>query len=241
MNKLGSKLSGLWDWIPLPCVLCQQLCDNHFQLCTTCYQTLPWRDPSWCCRWCGQDIIVQQSICGQCLRTKPAFDAVWSPFHYDETLKYLVSAFKFKQQLWAGHILATLMTGAYHRQQPQPQSCLIPVPLHWTRHFRRGFNQSLILAEALAKTTGMPCISNALCRCRRTASQSQLAHPQRKSNVRGAFSVEKFLVDMTVIIIDDVMTTGMTVNEVAIQLKKAGVRRVEIWCLARASGNHRCF
>ena len=111
---------------------------------------------------------------------------------------------------------------------------LIPVPLHWRRHFKRGFNQSLMLANGLSRVKQVPCYHRALIRQAATRPQSSLAFKQRKSNVKGAFKVKSLPNLSHVAIIDDVLTTGMTANELAKVLKLSGVIRVDVWCLCRA-------
>jgi ComF family protein len=117
--------------------------------------------------------------------------------------------------------------------QPRPQ-VLIPVPLHLTRLRQRGYNQSLELAKVIAKHTGIPIAFQACKRIRNTPPQTSLSGKQRQTNVKGAFEIIKIAPDWQhIALIDDVMTTGSTVAELARVFREAGVERVDIWCCAR--------
>ena len=116
--------------------------------------------------------------------------------------------------------------------QERPQA-LLPVPLHPNRWRERGYNQALELARPIAQRLGIRLLPNALQRLRDTPQQAQLALPQRQRNIRAAFAVPQALALQHIAIIDDVMTTGSTANEIARVLRAAGVKRVQVWVCAR--------
>jgi ComF family protein len=112
--------------------------------------------------------------------------------------------------------------------------CLLPVPLHSSRLRQRGFNQSIEIARVIAKRLQIPIVHDAVIRRRSTESQTGLTAKQRQKNIRGAFDVVGDLAGKHVLIIDDVVTTGSTVNELAKVLKRKGVKRVGVLSIARA-------
>jgi ComF family protein len=111
---------------------------------------------------------------------------------------------------------------------------LIPVPLHPNRLRERGFNQALELARPIASQLNIPLAADLCRRVRATPNQTQLAANKRRSNVRRAFEIKTQKLPGHVAIIDDVITTGSTVEELAYRLNRAGVKQVEVWSLARA-------
>ena len=110
---------------------------------------------------------------------------------------------------------------------------VIPVPLHPKRLKERGFNQSQLIGKSIAKTLNIPCSTKGVKRIVNTQAQSGLNSTERKRNIKNAFSVERSLPDH-IAIVDDVVTTGMTVSELARQARKCGVKRIDVWCIARA-------
>jgi ComF family protein len=118
----------------------------------------------------------------------------------------------------------------------EPIHCVIPVPLHWRRRWQRGYNQAEALARALAGACGFPCRSHWLARVRHTPAQHLLSPSARRANVQGAFHARKRpeLAGATVLLVDDVLTTGTTCSEAARALRDAGVRKVIVAVVARA-------
>lgn len=160
----------------------------------------------------------------------------WTPFRYQNPMGRLIQAFKFGHRLDVGRVLGSLMVQARSSsvalERPQ---LLIPVPLHAQRLRERGYNQALELARPLGRTLGIPVDAYSCVRTRATQVQSLLPQNQRAKNVKGAFALRKPLTVRHVAIIDDVMTTGATVTEMARVLTASGVGRVEVWACARAA------
>ena len=165
----------------------------------------------------------------------PAFAATWPGFAYQEEIERLVRRFKFHGDLAAGRLLANLLALRLSELGAPRPDLLIPVPLHRRRLLWRGFNQSALLARDLsAAMSGLPWTS-ALERVRNTAAQVQLPADGRVSNVRGAFRIDRLPgKPRFVALVDDVMTTGSTLNECARVLRASGVERVDVWVVARA-------
>ena len=117
--------------------------------------------------------------------------------------------------------------------QPLPEA-ILPVPLHSTRLRERGFNQALELARPMAQALALPLLIHHSQRTRATVAQTSLSAKQRRKNIRGAFQVTQPLPARHIAIVDDVMTTGQTINELAKTLRKAGATHIDVWVCARA-------
>ena len=217
--------------LPPRCLLCGAPGHDGIDLCADCAAELP-RNRS-CCARCALPLPTPAALCGQCQRHPPAWDVAWAPFRYGWPLDRLESRYKFGAALAAGRAL-----GALWQREPmlvELPALIVPVPLHRARLRQRGYNQALELARPLAKALGLPCRHDALRRTRVTGAQTELDAVARRRNVRGAFDVrEGIALPSHVAVLDDVMTTGATLAECARVLKRAGVRRVDVWALARA-------
>lgn len=155
-----------------------------------------------------------------------------APMAYAFPVDAAVKALKFKRRLFYAPGLAQLLLAAIH-ELPGDIDAVQPVPLHWRRRWLRGFNQALEIGRPVAKRLGMPLISSVQ-RKRATPFQSGLSARERASNLRSAFVVRGSLQYQHVLIIDDVITTGATVRQIARVLKHAGVERVSALAVARA-------
>jgi ComF family protein len=147
----------------------------------------------------------------------------------------LIAAFKYRNQLTSGRLLSQLLLAEICRRyadQPLPE-IIVPVPLHWRRQWRRGFNQSQCVASYLGAQLSIPVQLRRIQRIRRTPTQQGLNKPQRQRNLKRAFRVTKPFSGETIALIDDVMTTGTTCAEISRELLKAGAGEVHIWALAR--------
>ena len=146
----------------------------------------------------------------------------------------LVQQLKFSDKISFAPTLAQHMADVYLAKGIDLPDCLLPVPLHQRRLRERGYNQSIELARPLASLTGLPLSCDHVVRCRHTAPQVGNRIDARRRNIRGAFAIRAPVEATHVLIIDDVVTTGSTVNELAKLLKSSGVHRVGVLSLARA-------
>jgi len=172
-------------------------------------------------------------LCGQCLSKPPAFDASYAPFIYQDAMRHLITTLKFGTDYKNARLLGQLLA-EHLKQCPDKPDAIIPVPLHKARYIERGFNQSIEIARTVAKELDIALDLNSCQRTRNTPQQTRLTAKQRRKNIRNAFAVVKPISARHVAILDDVMTTGSTVRELAAVLKKAGVGRVDVWVCARA-------
>ena len=193
--------------------------------------------PPYCPRCCLPVTSGEAHLCSRCLRERLSFEAHRSYGIYEGTLKEAIHRFKYQgeRQLVKvfGDLLYPLFQTAFH---DHPVDLIAPVPLHIKRLRERGFNQSLLLARALSKRTGIPYYGRLLKKIKHTPVQTELRGRERRKNVKGAFRAEdiEIIGGKTIVLVDDVYTTGATINECARTLLKAGAARVSAITLARA-------
>ncbi|RFF28607.1 ComF family protein [Wenzhouxiangella sp. 15181] len=232
--RLESVTSGFGRWLlPPVCLICGQRAREGLDCCSGCAADLPVIDSQ--CHSCGLAMPAPTHACGRCTRRPPAFDRTWPGFAYAGPIERLVHRFKFHHDLAAGRVLAGLCARRLAAiGAPRPQA-LVPVPLHWRRHLWRGFNQSRMLAEDLSGFLGGIPVAPLLSRSRATPAQSGLPAASRGANVRNAFRAHlPACRPRHVALVDDVMTTGTTLDACARALKKTGIERVDVWVVARA-------
>lgn len=217
---------------PPRCSLCGDAGHDKLDLCVGCCNALA-RIPQPCYQ-CGLPLSgAEAKVCGICLKKPPNFDHVVCGYLYQQPLASLVQGLKFKARLQYARVLAQLMLmGLASRQHTLPER-LIPVPLHASRIRERGFNQAQLLAHLLSQALNIKLDAKSCRRHQHTQTQSNLNASQRRGNMRGAFKVIPPPA-AHVAIVDDVMTTGSTANELARALKRAGAERVEVWLASRA-------
>jgi ComF family protein len=214
--------------LPAACVLCGVEAVGVL-LCRRCQPLLPVHASA--CARCALPLPAPAPRCGECLGRAPAFDAALAAFRYEAPLDRLVQKFKYSEGLAVVRALAPWLAERVRAAGSRPDA-LLPIPLHRTRLRQRGYNQALVLARELARLLGLPVLCDGLERIRATATQAGLEADERRRNVRGAFVARPHL-PAHIALIDDVMTTGSTLDAAAQALKLAGVSRVEAWVLAR--------
>ena len=225
-NWLINSLNAI---IPPRCHLCDAP-GKH--LCADCRADLPGLQHI--CLRCGVALETDTlaRFCGACLQSPPHFQLTLCPYAYQSPLSHLVMALKYQRRLSLVPVLAGAL--AEHVAQCAVEvDALLPVPLHASKLRQRGFNQALELARPLARQFGLPIMPQ-LERHRATEAQSSLHADARQKNVRDAFRIKQPFDYQRVAIVDDVMTTGSTVNEIAKLLTVAGVEEIQVWCVARA-------
>lgn len=216
---------------PATCVLCGQVASGDLDLCSGCRADLP--RVAGACRRCGLPLAGVGGVeCGECLQDPPPWSRTLAPWRYDDPIKYLIHAMKFRQKLTLARVLGMLLAEECSRDEYRPD-VLVPVPLHASRLRERGYNQALELARPISQRLGVP-LDGLVERVRATQAQSDLPSTQRERNIRGAFEVRRPVSGKRVAIVDDVMTTGATVREIAATLMAAGAQDVQVWVVARA-------
>mgnify|MGYP002554972021 CR=1 FL=1 len=233
-------LTRLINSIPRPCALCHSnsengICDDchhryfsrQLPRCSTCANALPFHDPE-----------NENLLCGDCIKKLPSFDQTIVATDYEPPLDQLVHLLKFRTNLAMAPIMGKLIYKAIENNgHPVRPDYLIAVPLGKQRLIERGFNQSLEIAKTLSRSLKVDLVFNLVERSRETEKQSTISFKERKKNVRNAFRIveaNRHLIDNSHIgIIDDVMTTGDTLEEIAVLLKKAGAGRITNFVFAR--------
>jgi len=200
-------------------------------LCAQCDADLPRLQGQFCPR-CAL-ASPAGAVCGRCLTQAPHYDATIAALAYEFPADVLVQSLKFHGELALARVLADILAKSISNFARQNVDCLIPVPLSAERLRGRGYNQSLEVARHVARATGAR-LAPELCERRRdTPAQIDLPLAERAKNVRGAFHCPRLVAGASVAVLDDVMTTGATLDEIAATLKRAGAGRVENWVIAR--------
>jgi ComF family protein len=234
-------LQGLVQIVyPGICSLCGELLSaEEADFCASCRSALT-TDPEIACPRCASTVgpyVFLDKGCPRCRDQAFAFERVLRLGAYDGPLRQAILRMKnpagqglaeLAGRLWAEHARESL--------RGLSADCVVPVPLHWWRRWQRGYNQSEALARALAARLGLPCRPRWLYRRRNTPSQMQQTAARRRENVRGAFAARPSgeMRGKTILLVDDVLTTGSTANEAARALRAAGAARVVVAVVAHS-------
>ncbi|MFI3138007.1 MAG: ComF family protein [Methylococcaceae bacterium] len=221
--------------LPPTCILCNNPGFNRWDICYDCYSCLPWAQHQ--CPRCAATLPDSSPVtlpCGACLNQSPAFDSTVAVFKHQHAIRYLIAHLKFNAQYKHARLLGLLLAEALQfSTAPRPEA-IIPMPLHPNRYQERGFNQSVEIARTVAQQLQIPLLLNHCIRNRDTGHQTQLSRAERLKNVRQCFTFTQPIHAKHIALVDDVMTTGATLQELAEVLKKSGVQRVDAWVCAHA-------
>lgn len=238
LNFLPQALNFL---LPPRCTMCRSRISEHGHLCPACWSSLtPIADPK-CCR-CAIPFAFsadEAHTCGACLHAPPVYDSASAPVLYDEKGRELVLALKYGGMLSAVPVMARMMTRELDVAGGATLDfdLIMPVPLHWSRLLKRRFNQSQVLARDIGSIIECPVDAYTLKRSKATPSQGEFGRQKRFENVSNAFMIPEhkqgFLQDKSILLVDDVLTTGATVSACAATLKGAGARHVHVVVFAR--------
>ena len=213
--------------LPQHCLLCAAPA-NAMSVCEDCYRQLPWLTANRCPQ-CALP-TYNGNVCGACISHPPRFDAVRAAFAYAWPLAPLIRHYKYAGNLALARLLARALTA---RITGSDIDLLIPMPLAPMRLRSRGFNQALEIARIVGRLTNIVVAPNACRRVGDNVPQAVLPWKERAKNIRGAFVCDANLSGMRVAVIDDVMTTGATLNELARNLRRAGAIEIQGWMVAR--------
>jgi ComF family protein len=234
MKQLFSLLHSL-------CVICDSPTDSTFPLCQYCIAELPYNHPA--CPQCALAVetLAVSHLCGlceQCQQQPPIYQATIAPFHYKTSIRYLVIGLKFNKQLLYAHMLGTLLAKYIqnHYSATDLPDFLLPVPLHTRRLRARGFNQAVEICRVLSKRLAIPILLQSIKKAHATLPQSELSAQQRQSNLQHSFQLLTAPPkEARIAIVDDVITTGATMHEIAQLLHTANIDSVYAWACARTS------
>lgn len=225
-----TPLAALFRFLPHQCPLCLSRCDGY--LCAACQTGLPRIDIA--CGVCGLPLTAPDTICGDCLKQEKPYRQTICPLAYRHPVDHLLREFKERRPLVAAHaLLPPLLQQLEQRYSDSPwPEVLVPVPMHWSKRVRRGFNQAQVLSYLLTEHIGVPT-QPLLRRPQRARNQKGLSRKQRLTNLHRAFTCESDLAGVRVAIIDDVITTCATGMAAADVLADAGADPIDLWALAR--------
>lgn len=218
------------------CMLCGDFSNSDQPICELCRCDLPWLYRS--CHLCAHPVPLEGVICPSCQQRAPRFNRVAASWNYQFPIDRLINRFKHQGSMTYGRLLSDMLSDTLEQRFQQGWArphCLVPVPLSRQRERQRGFNQSQMLAGWLGRSLGIPVRPDLLRRVRDTPAQQKLNAKARRSNLKNAFTLgtASCLQFMHVAVVDDVLTTGATAECLADLLLRAGVRRVDVYCLAR--------
>jgi len=225
---------------PRRCLICDRALDHGSTgpLCREHRRAIVLVDDPFCDR-CGQKMFAQATgelLCNECRATKRYFDRAFSATLYGDVMRSVVHAYKYgMREYLAASLVPWMSTFAHRHMDVASLDGIVPVPLHWRRFYYRGFNQATALARPLAREFALPILARVLRRRRHTAPQVGLDPEERKRNIRDAFRVSRphRIAQKSLLLIDDVYTTGATINECARVLKAAGAASVIAFTLTR--------
>ena len=211
-----------------PCVLCGSMSRDGIW-CATCDATLPYFSGPHC-PVCALPTPTGE-VCGHCLSQPPLFARTTAAFGYLFPLDKLIQAMKYGEQLALAHTFALQL--ARRINQLTLPDYVIPMPLHPAKLRKRGFNQSLLIAATIARELNLKLLPNACQRIHDTPPQSSLPWKQREKNVRNAFRCDTDLTGKKIVLVDDVMTSGASLNALATAVKKRGASEISVWVVTR--------
>lgn len=225
--------------LPPRCPGCGTIIPDQGVFCIACWSSLHFLTPPYCAG-CGIPFAVDRgegALCGACLRETPRHDGVRAAVRYDDISRDVAMGLKYGGRIWLARLIARQML----RNLPAEASSflVVPVPLHWTRLWRRGFNQSALVAQQLARMGGdrFSYECDLLHRTRMTPPLRNMSARKRSELVKGAFSVRpRFMQKLSgasVILVDDIYTSGSTSGACVSALKRAGAGWVQVHCWAR--------
>ena len=232
---LAEILDFIW---PRNCEACGRPVDRpgrHF--CSDCLNRLPFTPTDGCCRRCGRaaEKLDGEFLCTDCQTYRPSFDRAASALQFDGDAREAMNAFKFCNHLWLRDDLVDWLEAVVRaRFKAGEVDVIVAMPSTLWHRIDRGYNQCAYLARALAKRLEKPYASFILRRKGNPKKQGRLAEEERRTNVIGTFGVlrPRAIAGKTVMVVDDIMTTGSTLSECAAELKRSGAARV--WCVTLA-------
>ena len=222
------------EFVSFPCPAClKNMPDERSGLCADCKGKLP-LVTSPACRGCGAENDGIFEVCGKCLKEeKRNWRKAVALMRMEDYGRELIHRFKYKNDTALARPFGVIAAELLKKSRIRPDF-ILPVPLHWTRSFTRGYNQSRILCQIISAESGIPTRS-ILKRIKRTPKQANLSGVQRRKNLEGAFSVTdgEICKNSVILLVDDVLTTGSTLTSAASALLQSGAKEINILILAR--------
>ena len=227
---------------PASCAVCRQDLEiKEKYLCSICAQTIELiRAPA--CKTCAKSIppyLSQGKKCSECRSRKLHIDSGFATLTYNDTAKEIIHQAKFEKKFWLLDFFHPFLKSFSIRNEFRSYDLIVPVPLDGKRLKVRGFNQSLLIAQALAGSKYSRKVKMVLKKSKHTEPQSQLHRSERLGNLAGAFRLSRFVsvLNRSILLVDDIVTSGATLEECARVLKIHGAKRVDFFALARTTNS----
>ncbi|MBT3812883.1 MAG: ComF family protein [Gammaproteobacteria bacterium] len=223
-----------YSLLPPSCILCGNRGMPCMDLCQPCYDgLLTVGNHCYCCARPFATDSINPHLCGKCQKHPPAFDRTYAPYFHQGAIRYLINHCKFSGAYKYSRLLGLLLADFLANNAELPE-LIIPVPLHPKRYRQRGFNQTLEIGKIIAQELSIPIDNNCCLHVKNSPHQISLSGKQRHKNIKNAFQLKTIPKAHHIAILDDVLTTGATANELARVIKASGVNRVDVWVCARA-------
>jgi ComF family protein len=206
-------------FFPPICTICEQIITTEYEIvCPDCWQKIP--------RFSG---TLDDSP------KKQSFNKIYIIFEFDESVRLLIHLLKYKRYLTLAHLFAREVKDYFRHCFSELPDIIIPVPLFKSRKRERGYNQSEVFSNALGKILNIPVKTELLLRIRYTASQTKMSKEEREKNIRNAFICRELITDLQILLVDDVVTTGSTIEACIKVLQKSGAKKVDVLAIAHPS------
>lgn len=242
VSAIRDIFSGLLDVLyPRHCFACDKSLheEKNTYVCESCLEIIEATEAKRCIKCglkSGPGITSSSKGCPECKNANLGFEKSLFVSDNIEPMRTLIHQFKYKKHMCLAAPLGSLLVNLLHQKTIGKIDAVVPVPLHWKKKQERGFNQSELMAKEISKKLSIPIYTNNLFRDKNTLSQTQLSRTQRQKNVKGAFKVKnsEIFYQKNILLVDDVLTTGMTASECAKSLENAGTSKVFLIALARS-------
>jgi ComF family protein len=223
--------------VPKRCHGCGEILSSGGDFCGGCWANIKFIAPPWCSA-CALPLPfdnAENNLCAACIRKRPRHDGIFAAVAYDDLSARIALKLKYGGKIGVADLIANQLQR--HLMVEDNEAILVPVPLHWTRLWQRGYNQSVLIARSLAAPRNLVVLPDALQRIKKTPPLKGMSAVMRSRTVANAFKVnpriESKIRGANIILIDDVYTSGATADACVKQLKSAGARSVKIFCWAR--------
>lgn len=224
------------------CLLCHNYCSPLKDLCQPCYRNLPWNQQ--CCSRCSEPrspkvSLDEDGICQRCYQFEPYFDQCIAPFRYEFPLDQLLLRGKSGNSPEHLRPLTRWLAEQLKHSAFRRPDLLVPVPLHPSKQRHRGYNQAGVIAHQLGRKLSIPVSHQLIHKTKELAQQKSLSKSEREQNLRRSFRIDQHALTHLkkpahhIALIDDIVTTGSTVNQLAKQLSTCGIEHIDVWAIAR--------
>ena len=222
--------------IPTVCHLCADSGEHDIpNLCAACQNSIPYIEQA--CDCCAVPISNEETRCTGCAANRPVYDSSLTVFHYQKPMDILFNRLKHHRDITVAATFASLLAEKIIESKAELPDIIVPIPLNWKRQLMRGFNHSQAVAALLAGKLGVNLDTNALTRVTNNAPQQGLSRTERLKNLDRCFEANKSVRNKKIALVDDVITTGATMQAAATALYVRGTKSISAWSVARTPDN----